>query len=80
LGELQPAVDVLRLMYVTNARLCHMEGLIGTLQPEAHAGAIVSEVDRSSTCLHRPTRDPRPEPLRLGISSAQAQVSQSGPT
>jgi len=44
-AELEPAADVLRSMYVTNARLCHMEGVIGTLQPGAHADVIVSEVN-----------------------------------
>ena len=44
-AELEPARDVLRSMYVTNAKLCRMEGRIGTLRPGALADVVVSEVD-----------------------------------
>ena len=42
---LEPAVDVLRSMYVTNARLCQMEGEIGVLAPGAYADVVVSRVN-----------------------------------
>lgn len=42
---LEPAADVLRSMYVTNARLCQMEGEIGVLTPGAYADVVVSRVD-----------------------------------
>lgn len=44
-AELEPAVDVLRSMYVTNVRLCGLEGEIGTIAPGAFADVVVSEVD-----------------------------------
>lgn len=42
---LEPAADVLRSMYVTNARLCRMEGEIGVLAPGAYADVVVSRVN-----------------------------------
>lgn len=44
-ADLEPATDVLRSMYVTNAKLCRLEGRIGTLHPGAFADLVVSEVD-----------------------------------
>lgn len=44
-AELEPAVDVLRSMYVTNARLCALEGKVGTLAPGAFGDAVVTGVD-----------------------------------
>ena len=44
-AELEPAADVLRSMYVTNARLCGLEGQIGTITPGAFADLVISEVD-----------------------------------
>ena len=44
-AELESAVDVLRSMYVTNARLCGLEGRVGTLAPGAFGDAVVTEVD-----------------------------------
>lgn len=44
-AELEPAVDVLRSMYLTNARLCHLEGQIGVVRPGASADVVVSEVN-----------------------------------
>lgn len=44
-AELEPARDVLRSMYVTNAKLCRMEGRVGTLSPGAFADVVISEVD-----------------------------------
>ena len=42
---LEPAADVLRSMYVTNARLCQLEGEIGVLAPGAYADVVVSRVN-----------------------------------
>jgi len=44
-AELEPAVDVLRSMYVTNVRLCDLEGKIGTVSPGAHGDLVVTDVD-----------------------------------
>ncbi len=44
-AELEPARDVLRSMYVTNAKLCRMEGRVGILTPGAFADLVISEVD-----------------------------------
>jgi len=44
-AELEPAVDVLRSMYVTNARLCRLEGEIGVIKPGARADIVISDVD-----------------------------------
>lgn len=44
-AELEPAVDVLRSMYVTNARLCDLVGKIGTVSPGAHGDLVVTDVD-----------------------------------
>jgi len=44
-ANLEPAADVLRSMYVTNVRLCQMEGQIGTLTPGAFADVVVSRVN-----------------------------------
>lgn len=44
-AELEPAADVLRSMYVTNVRLCKLEGEIGTLTPGASADVVVSRAN-----------------------------------
>ncbi len=44
-AELEPAVDVLRSMYVTNVRLCDLVGKIGTVSPGAHGDLVVTDVD-----------------------------------
>ena len=44
-ASLEPAVDVLRSMYVTNVKLCKLEGQIGVLAPGAYADAVVSRVN-----------------------------------
>jgi imidazolonepropionase-like amidohydrolase len=44
-AELEPAADVLRSMYVTNARLCGLEGRIGVIEPGAYADLVVVDVD-----------------------------------
>ena len=44
-AELEPAVDVLRAMYVVNARLCGLEGRIGVIAPGASADVVVSPID-----------------------------------
>lgn len=44
-AELEPAVDVLRSMYVTNVRLCHLEGVVGRVEPGHVADFVLSEVD-----------------------------------
>ncbi|MGI9607162.1 MAG: amidohydrolase family protein [Acidimicrobiales bacterium] len=43
--ELEPARDVLRSMYVTNARLCHLEGRVGVLKPGAFGDVLVTDVN-----------------------------------
>jgi imidazolonepropionase-like amidohydrolase len=44
-AEVEPAIDVLRSMYLTNARLCHLEGRIGVVAPGAIADLLVVDVD-----------------------------------
>jgi len=44
-SELEPAADILRSMYVTNAKLCRLEGQIGTLTPGAYADVVVSRAN-----------------------------------
>jgi imidazolonepropionase-like amidohydrolase len=44
-AELEPAADVLRSMYQVNARLCGLEGAIGTLTAGAAADVVVTGVD-----------------------------------
>jgi len=44
-ANLEPAADVLRSMYVTNAKLCQMEGEIGTVTAGAYADLVVSRVN-----------------------------------
>lgn len=43
--EVEPAADILRSMWDTNSRLCHLEGRIGTLTPGAHGDVVVSRVN-----------------------------------
>jgi len=43
--EVEPAVDILRSMWNTNSRLCHLEGRIGTLAPGAYGDVVVSRVN-----------------------------------
>ncbi len=44
-AELEPAVDVLRSMWVTTARLCRLEGRIGAVAPGYRADVLVCEAD-----------------------------------
>ncbi len=44
-ARVQPAIDVLRSMWTVNARLCHLEGRIGVLQPGAFGDIVISNVD-----------------------------------
>ena len=44
-AELEPAADVLRSMYQTNAQLCQLEGQIGVLAPGASADVVLTRVD-----------------------------------
>lgn len=44
-AEVQPAVDVLRSMWVVNPRLCRLDGRIGTITPGAHGDLVISRVD-----------------------------------
>lgn len=44
-AELEPAADVLRSMYHTNAELCGLTGRIGVLAPGAYADVVVTNVD-----------------------------------
>ena len=43
--EVEPAADILRSMWITNARLCRMEGRIGIIAPGAIGDVIVSKVN-----------------------------------
>ena len=55
-AELQEPVEVLRSVYQVNARLCGLEGQIGTLTPGASADVVLSDVDplRDLAALARP--------------------------
>lgn len=44
-AELEPAADVLRSMYVTNVKLCKLEGQVGTVSRGAFADLLVSRVN-----------------------------------
>jgi imidazolonepropionase-like amidohydrolase len=44
-AELEPATDVLRSLYQTNARLCRLEGEIGVLAPGASADVLIGRTD-----------------------------------
>ncbi len=43
--EVEPAEDILRSMWVNTAKLCHLEGRIGTITPGAHGDVVVSNVN-----------------------------------
>lgn len=44
-ANLEPAADVLRSMYVINAKLCKLQGEIGVVKPGACADLVVSRVN-----------------------------------
>lgn len=44
-GEVLPAYEILRSMWVTAAGLCRMEGRIGVIAPGAYGDVVVSRVD-----------------------------------
>ncbi len=44
-AEVQPAVDILRSMWVVNPQLCRLTGKIGVLSPGAFGDVVVSTVD-----------------------------------
>ncbi len=44
-ARVQPAIDVLRSMWIVNAQLCHLEGRIGVVQPGAYGDIVISNVD-----------------------------------
>ena len=44
-AEVQPAEAVLRSMWNVNARLCHLEGRVGVLEPGAFGDVVISNVD-----------------------------------
>ena len=44
-AEVEPAADVLRSMYTVNARLCGLEGQIGTLTPGTSADVVITNVN-----------------------------------
>jgi imidazolonepropionase-like amidohydrolase len=44
-GSVQPAADVLRSMWTVNSQLCHLEGRIGSVAPEAFGDIVISNVD-----------------------------------
>jgi len=43
--EVEPAVDILRSMWITNSQLCHLDGRIGTLTPGAFGDVVVSRIN-----------------------------------
>lgn len=43
--EVEPAADVLRSMWIETAKLCHLEGKIGTLNVGAYGDVVVSRVN-----------------------------------
>ena len=43
--EVEPAADVLRSMWIETAKLCHLEGKIGTLAPGAFGDVVVSRAN-----------------------------------
>ncbi len=43
--EVEPAVDILRSMWETTAKLCHLEGRIGAIAPNAFGDIVVSRVN-----------------------------------
>lgn len=54
-ADLEPAKDVLRSMYVTNAKLCRQEGKAGVLAPGAFSDLLISDVnplERLSALAH----------------------------
>ena len=57
-AELEPAADVLRAMYRTNARLCRMEGEIGVVRAGAHADLVLCDSNplEDLASLSRPAR------------------------
>jgi len=57
-AELEPAADVLRAMYRTNARLCGMADEIGIVRAGAHADLVLCDVDplEDLASLARPAR------------------------
>lgn len=44
-AEVQPAVDILRSMWIVNSDLCHMTGKIGVISPGAFGDVVVSTVN-----------------------------------
>ncbi|MCP3936184.1 MAG: amidohydrolase family protein [Actinomycetia bacterium] len=44
-AEVQPAEEVLHSMWTVNAKLCHMEGQIGVITPEARGDLVISNVN-----------------------------------
>jgi len=43
--EVEPAADVLRSMWIETAKLCHLEGKIGTIAEGAYGDIVVSKVN-----------------------------------
>lgn len=43
--QVEPAADVLRSMWVTNAELCHLSGKIGVLAPGAFGDVVIASVN-----------------------------------
>ena len=43
--EVEPAADVLRSMWIETAKLCHLEGKIGTISEGAYGDVVVSRVN-----------------------------------
>ena len=43
--EVEPAADILRSMWQTTAKLCHLDGRVGTLAPDAYGDVVISRVN-----------------------------------
>lgn len=43
--EVEPAVDILRSMWVVNPQLCHLDGRIGVIAPDAIGDVVISTVN-----------------------------------
>ena len=43
--EVEPAADILHSMWVVNPALCHLEGRIGVVAPDAYGDLVISRVN-----------------------------------
>lgn len=70
--EVEPASDVLRSMWQTTARLCHLEGKVGTITPGAFGDVLVANVNplEDLATFSNPvtgfSHGEQPEPMTIG--------------